>query len=311
VIKQTEDKQTMIDYFKPGRPAVKPVVMTIVGDMGTGKTSLAALSPNPIFIQAEEGLRTLTAQGIDVATMPSLPSDPVEAYEVLIGQLRWLYSKPHNFKTVVIDSITALERIFVEYILNTDSKKFESGPEDKRVVDKDRVMRTIGNAIGGYGNGYQAVAGMHNTIRQNCEHLRNKRGMNVIFISHAAIEQIRPPDELPFNRYTLRMNEKCTPHYTDNVDVVAFLRLSSYTLTEKDLAGKDKRVKKDGRGREVICYSNVFSPAKNRYGIDEPLEYEKGINPLAQYIPELRLDGADYAQTETQAETNTEESNDE
>jgi hypothetical protein len=300
----------MIDYFKPGRPTDKPVVMTIVGDMGTGKTSLAALSPNPIFIQAEEGLRSLTAQGVDVATMPSLPSDPVEAYEVLIGQLRWLYAKPHDFKTVVIDSITALERIFVEYVLETDSKKFESGPKEKRVFDRERVLKTIGNAIGGYGNGYQAVAGMHNTIRQNCEYLRNKRGMNVVFISHATIEQIRPPDEEPFNRYTLRMNEKCAPHYTDNVDVVAFLRLSSHTLTEKDHTGKEKKVKKDGRGREVICYSNVFSQAKNRYGIDEPLEYEKGINPLAQYIPELRLDNVDYAQTET-TETTTEVSNDE
>lgn len=301
----------MIDYYKPGVPADEPVVMTIVGDMGTGKTSLADLSPSPVFIQAEKGLRTLKSQGIKAIAFPALPSDPVEAVEVLMGQLRWLYTEPHNFKTVVIDSVSALERIFVEYILATDAKKFESGPKEKRVVDREKVLQTIGNAIGGYGNGYQAVAGLHNQVRKACEHLRNKRGMNVIFISHAFIETIRPPDEEPYNRYTLRVQEKCAPHYTDDVDVVAFIRLAAFTITEKDRQGKDRKVKKDANAREIICFSNIYSQAKNRYGIDEPLEYEKGINPLAQYIPELRLDGADYAQTETQAETNTEESNDE
>lgn len=278
-----------IDYYTPGKPVDKPVVMTIVGDMGTGKTSLAALSPNPIFIQAEEGLRSLTAQGMDYSALPALPSDPVEAVEVLMGQLRWIYSEPHDFKTVIIDSISALERVFVEYILETDSKKFERGQKGSRILDRERVLQTIGNAVGSYGNGYQAVAGLHNKVRKACEHLRTKRGMNVIFISHAFIETIRPPDEEPYNRYTLRMNERCAPHYTDDVDIVAFVRLASFTITEKDRQGKDRKVKKDANSREVVCYSNVFSQAKNRFGIDEPLEYEKGINPLAQYIPELRV----------------------
>ena len=301
----------MIDYFKPGTPPDEPIVMTIVGDMGTGKTSLAALSPKPIFIQVEKGLRTLTSQGIEVAAMPALPEDPVKAVEVLMGQLRWLYTEPHDFKTVVVDSVSALERVFVEYVLKMDAERFLGKPGGKRAqIEPEEIIATIGNALGKFGNGYQAVAGKHGEVRNACEHLRTKRGMNVIFISHAAIEQIRPPDEEPYNRYTLRMHDKCAPHYTDNVEVVAFIRLAAFTITEKDRQGRDRKVKKDANAREIICYSNVFSQAKNRGNITEPLEYEKGINPLAQYIPELRLDNVDYTQTET-TETNTKDSNDE
>ena len=39
-----------------GKPADIPIICTITGDAGVGKTRLAATFPDPIFIRAEEGI---------------------------------------------------------------------------------------------------------------------------------------------------------------------------------------------------------------------------------------------------------------
>lgn len=44
---------------KISKPADRPVIVTILGDAGMGKTSLAASFPNPIFIRAEDGLQAI------------------------------------------------------------------------------------------------------------------------------------------------------------------------------------------------------------------------------------------------------------
>ena len=41
------------------KPSNRPVIATILGDAGLGKTSLAATFPNPIFIRAEDGLQAI------------------------------------------------------------------------------------------------------------------------------------------------------------------------------------------------------------------------------------------------------------
>ena len=47
------------------KPDDRPIICTITGDAGLGKTSMAATFPKPIFIRAEDGL-----QAIPVATRP-------------------------------------------------------------------------------------------------------------------------------------------------------------------------------------------------------------------------------------------------
>lgn len=41
------------------KPADRAPIITIVGDAGTGKTSLAATFPESIFIRAEDGLQSI------------------------------------------------------------------------------------------------------------------------------------------------------------------------------------------------------------------------------------------------------------
>lgn len=243
------------------KPADRSVIATITGDAGTGKTSLAATFPKPVFIRVEDGL-----QAIPEATRPdALPV--VTKVEQLWEQLTALIKEKHDYKTVVIDSVTQLETLFAEYVIETDPKK----------------PKSLAQANGGYGAGFGAVSAMHGRVRKAAKALNEMRNLNVIFIAHSDVTTIELPDEDPYSRYELRLHKKSVPHYVDNVDLVAYLKLETFTTGD----GDRKKAMSTGN-RVAICYTAAAQVSKNRFGISEPIDVELGKNPFVNYIPTLK-----------------------
>jgi len=90
------------------------------------------------------------------------------------------------------------------------------------------------------------------------------------------------PDQDPYSRYELRLHKKCTPHYVDNVDLVAYLKLETFTTGDGD------RKKAISTGNRIaVCYTGAAQVSKNRYGISEDLEVAQGVNPFLPYIKSL------------------------
>lgn len=237
------------------KPATRAPIITICGDAGTGKTSLAATFPNPIVIRAEDGLQSIPeAQRPDAFPV-------VKTAEELFDQLLALLQEDHNYKTLVVDSVSACEQLFI-----------------KSVMDSDGRAKSINQALGGYGNGVAAVAAMHHRLRKGAGLLNERKNMGIIFISHAELEAVRPPDQEDYTRYSLRMLSKSLPPYVDDVDMVAFVRLVSRLRGNE---GERKKVVSNG-DREVICYATAAGVSKNRFGITEPLEFTPGVNPFAE-----------------------------
>jgi len=263
------------------KPASRPVIMTVCGDAGTGKTSLAATFPNPIFVRAEDGMASIPTK--DRPDAFPLIHDAADIWP----QLMALLNDEHDYKTLVIDSVSRMDEAFT-----------------REILEKDGRAKTLSTALGGYGAGYQALAASHARVRKAAGLLNERRGMNIVFISHADIETMRLPDTDDYNRYSLRLNAKSLPSYIDDVDCVAFVRLVS-ALKGDD--GDRKKVISDGT-REIICHATAASVSKNRFGITEPLEFEPGINPFLGLMPIAGLEKtkAKKPPAKTEPETETE-----
>ena len=260
-----------------GKPADRAVMVTLCGDSGMGKTSLAATFPQPIFIRAEDGM-----QAIPVANRPNaLPL--VASVDQLWEQLTALIHEEHDYQTVVIDSVTALERLFMASVLASDPK-----------------AKSINQAMGGYGAGTSAIAAMHGRVRKACGIMNEKRGMHTVFIAHADLEAMKLPDQDDYVRYSLRMPNKSLPPYVDDVDVVGFLKQQMVVMGDE---GERKKARGSG-SRELVCHVTPSSVSKNRYGITQALPVTIGINPLAQFVPALG-GTTETPIIETQTETET------
>jgi hypothetical protein len=95
---------------------------------------------------------------------------------------------------------------------------------------------------------------------------------------------MRLPDADDYMRYSLRLPPKSMPPYVDDVDVVGFVRLVTFTKGDD---GERKKAISTG-DRELVCHAVASNVSKNRYGLTEPLAFAAGENPLAAVIPALR-----------------------
>lgn len=245
------------------KPADRPVICTITGDSGMGKTSVAATFPKPIFIRAEDGLQAIPSESRPDA-FPVL-----QKQDELWEQLSALMKEKHDYRTLVVDSVTALERLFIQAVIDSDPKN----------------PRSINQALGGYGAGLAAVGTMHQRVRKAAGIL-NSRGMHIVFIAHADTETIELPDSDPYTRYSLRLGKKSVASYVDDVDLVGFLKLETITMGD----GDRKKAVSDGT-RLLVTYATAANVSKNRYGISEDLPVVLGQNPLVPYVKSLESVG--------------------
>lgn len=241
------------------KPVDRPVMVTICGESGLGKTSLAATFPKPIFIRAEDGLQAIPAKWRPDA----FPA--IHDVDDLWQQMKAIIHEKHDYQTLVIDSVTALERMFGEDVLKRDGR-----------------AKSLNQALGGYGAGFGAVGAMHQRVLRAAKLAVEERNMHVVFIAHADTETIRSPDMDDYMRYSLRLNPKYSlAPYVDDVDIVGFLRLETFVKGDD---GDRKKAISSG-DREVVVHATPTAVSKNRFGITDLLPVRHGINPFAGIVP--------------------------
>lgn len=237
----------------------RPIIATIYGESGMGKTTLAAMFPKPVILTVEDGTSSLEGHD-DILVSPKM-----ETVQDVLDAIAAFGSEDHDRKTLIIDSVTQLATMI-----------------EAEIVDADPKAKSINQAGGGYGSGYNTAADKHRQVREWAGSLAYDRGMNVVFIAHADTETMDLPDIDTYSRYTVRMHKKSLPHYTDNVDLVALIRLKTFLRGD----GDRKRAISDG-SREIICYPQAASVTKNRFGFSEPITFNLSEgNPFASLIKE-------------------------
>lgn len=232
----------------------KPPSMLIHGVAGVGKTTFAAEAPKPVFLLTEDGLGTLEVDHFPLA----------KHFDEVIGALAALYSEPHDYRTVVIDSIDWLE------------------PLIWAKTCKDNGWKSIEDA--GYGKGYVAALDLWRQYLEGLNALRNERGMAVVQIAHTEIKRFDSPEHDPYDRYVIKLHARAAALLQEYADVVLF---ANYRIsTVKADVGFNKKVNRAlGSGERVIHSSErpAFL-AKNRYGLPDTLPLD--WLAFAQAMPE-------------------------
>jgi len=257
---------------RAAKPQREPIIATIVGTAGSGKTSLAATFPAPIVVRTQgEAIPKDIPEDSRPDVMPELGSanDLWDIFKALLNE-------DHAYKTLIIDSVTGLESLFVADVLEQEQA---SGGKARGIIQ----------ALGGYGAGPAAVQASHMRVRKAVELLRTRKGMHTIFVAHAEIADVSPPDGDPFSQYTLRLPKKSIAPYTDSTDLVGFLKQER--IVRGAVEAKSDRAAKPGKAittgdRVLVTYLQPASLSKNRFGIEDDLPVTKGVNPLAFLLEE-------------------------
>ena len=235
----------------------------------THNTSLAGTFPKPIVIKTEDGLKSIPIE----ARPDSLPL--VKTADQVFSQISGILKENHDYKTLVIDSVTQLETIFIESLLAEEN--------EERAKQRKEPTQSLSVIMGGYGAGFNALAALHGKVRKYCQAIHERKGMNIVFVAHADLDTVDLPDQDPYSRYTLRLHKKSMPHYVDNVDMVGYIKLDLFT--KGDRTQKVKKADSDGT-RVMVAYSTANCVSKNRFGISEDIQLEQGKNPLSKFIKE-------------------------
>lgn len=225
----------------------------IYGMQGIGKSSFAASMPRPIFIQTTDGLEGLGVQAFPLA----------KTAEDVRKQLTWLLTNPHNFKTVVIDTIGWLEKlIHAEVLAQTGYSVMTQASMKTYPMATQKLM----------------------DIKALLDAINIKRKMFVCILGHASIQKFEDPTAASYDRYALDMNEKAGNIFLQDADIVGFYTQKVHVKTEEHGFGKEV-VKAQGQSRYLYFDQRpAFFAKQHDYGLPDEIEdIEKGAGWKAMW----------------------------
>lgn len=218
-----------------------PRRVTLYGPGGIGKSSWAARSPKPVFIQTEDGLGHL-----DVAKFPLAGS-----YADVLEAIGSLYSDNHKYKTVVLDSLDQLERLIWGRVC-----------QDRKVASVDDI---------GYGKGYGFAMSYWNETLEGLQALRDTKNMTIILIAHAQIVKFDNPETESYDRYCPRLHKNASALVAEWCDEILFATYKVHTTQDEKGFGQ-KKVRGIGTGERIIrTTERPAHVAKNRLSLPDEI----------------------------------------
>src|SRR5258708_26313501 len=235
----------------------RPIFGVLEGPSGVGKSTFASESDNPVFIPCERGL--------DQITTAKFPTP--RTLEEFGAYLKAVDEEAHDYRTLVIDTIDALELLIFDAVI------IEAQKLDKRI-------KSIEEVGGGWQKGYSRAREYWQRLVARMTAFSER--MNVLLIAHSHLRSVNDPMVgTAYDVYEMKVQQKSAELIKQSVDLILFARLTTSVVKESQKARK-------GRGlvsgdREMYTEPTSGVEAKNRYDLESPMEFswaalEKGVN---------------------------------
>jgi len=249
--------------------ADQPPRLLIYGPEKMGKTTLASQFPDPVFIQTERG----ESAGLEFTSFGHLTS-----FQEVLDAFAALATEEHEFKTVVIDSVSALEKLIWAQVCDNSN------------------TRSIELAAGGYGKGYVEALALWSDVIEALNYLRAERGMTCVLVGHSVVTKFDDPETQSYSVYDIDLFDgaKSSSRALIKREVDAILLVKKdVTIKTEGSARNPGRARADGGDtRWVYAQGRPAFSAGNRYGMPERLIYPDpkkepggGYAALAPYLP--------------------------
>ena len=217
----------------------------------TGKTSFAAYTPKPIFIETsgETGLETL----IDAKQLPATKHFPeIHKWELMTSALEILIKEDHDYRTLVVDTLNGAERLCHEFVCRRDF----NGDWGER-------------GFAGYGRGFEVSLAEWRRFLALIDVMRARKKMSIMALCHTRVTPFANPEGSDYDRYTPDMHKKTWGLSHKWADVVLFLNFETF-VNEND----PKKKGKASSTQQRILYTERHAAydAGNRLGLQPEIE---------------------------------------
>lgn len=236
-----------------------PIIM-VYGTAGMGKTSFALDFPEAVYIQI---MPERPPAGIESNTFGELNS-----YSEVMDALRSLAKDKHDFKTVIIDSMDALEPIIWKETCFRNQWKDLEQP--------------------GYGKGYLAADHVWREFIFACDWLRRNKGITVIWLALAEATSHEEPGKAPYKRYAMKTHKRAEGLLTQTADAVLFVNTKIDIKETEAGFGSTTRHADGGGMRWLFSDGRPAFVAKNRFlnmPDQLPLPKVNSYESIKQYLP--------------------------
>jgi hypothetical protein len=245
-----------------------PPRILIYGPPKIGKTTLASEFPNPVFIQIEDGQNSSSK-------LDGWGRAEIQSYNDVMEAMRSLYEEEHDFKTLVVDSISELQTMVYE---ETCQRGDEKGNAKSRIEDF------------GYGKGYVNALNVWKDFLDALNMLRTGKGMTTILIGHAKVDRFDDPETVSYHRYEIDVQDSKSSSAMKllerEMDAILLLK-RDVTIKEEDAGPNKKRAHAEGVNRFIHCEGKPSQIAGSRLGLPAKIPYRigHGYTALAPYLP--------------------------
>lgn len=223
-----------------------------------GKTSLAAMAKNPVFIlsKGEDGLESLISKG----QLPETPYfDVCRNWVDLIQYCNQLVMEKHDRKTLVLDVVRGFERMLEEHVIAT---RYRGQAERYHEFAAGRKF---------------SVPIWKSFLHDTLESVRRK-GMTIIFLAHSKTKSMDTPLGEKYLNYHPDSEECFWDESKKWVDQICHLTRKG--LVDRDLLQRAKKYGDDYRNqnmtiaesRVICCDQTIFYTAGGRFGLPEQID---------------------------------------